>query len=191
MNSTIARATGLGIGIGLVTVTTVAASTTPPPTQEEMAKIEQPVLIESVPPLDGWHCDALGCTPERPEDRPPLTPQEQADVDAEGEQATDCDTFECNDAADPNRHAVGYVQAEDGSWVPESYYDAPDIDVNGDTDTVGEVQETVPPAVIHEDDPRWDCRTMGNRECGVQIGDTWYVITFGFGTSDPIAVRTR
>jgi hypothetical protein len=21
--------------------------------------------------------------------------------------------------------------------------------------------------VIYEDDPRWDCRTMGNRECGV------------------------
>ena len=29
------------------------------------------------------------------------------------------------------------------------------------------MQSRPPPAdVIHEDDPRWDCRTMGNRVCG-------------------------
>lgn len=35
------------------------------------------------------------------------------------------DTFEYNDAHDPNRGKPGYVQAEDGSWVPTTFYDKP------------------------------------------------------------------
>lgn len=32
------------------------------------------------------------------------------------------------------------------------------------------------PKVIHEDDPRWDCRTMGNRVCGVRTDGVLYLI---------------
>lgn len=36
----------------------------------------------------------------------------------------DNDSFYSNSSLDPNAHAPGYAQAEDGSWVPESYWDA-------------------------------------------------------------------
>lgn len=50
------------------------------------------------------------------------------------------------------------------------------------------VADTSPaPEVIMEDDPRWDCRTMGNLECGVEIQGTWYIITFANGA--PISTR--
>lgn len=38
------------------------------------------------------------------------------------------------------------------------------------------------PEVITEDDPRWDCREMGNRTCGVEVEGTWYVLDFATGT---------
>lgn len=47
----------------------------------------------------------------------------------------------------------------------------------------------LPPEVIHEDDPRWDCRVMGDYQCGVEIHGVTYVITFDQG--NPAAVRQR
>ncbi len=44
--------------------------------------------------------------------------------------------------------ASGMVQAEDGTWVPRSFY--------------------APRRLIHEDDPRFNWRTMGNRMRGIQ-----------------------
>lgn len=64
----------------------------------------------------------------------------------------------------------GQVMAEDMTCVPTSFYAAP-----------------APADVIHEDDPRWDCRTMGNRECGVTIQGQAYVVTFVDG--QPASVR--
>lgn len=52
-----------------------------------------------------------------------------------------------------------------------------------------EEQAQVPDA-IHEDDPRWDCRTMGNRTCGVQIEDAWYVVTFD-DAGKPLTITER
>ena len=43
-------------------------------------------------------------------------------------------------------------------------------------------------AVIEEDDPRWDCRTMGNRICGTDIAGTRYLVEFD-EDGQPIAVR--
>ena len=43
---------------------------------------------------------------------------------------------------------------------------------------------------INEDDPRWDCRTMGNRQCGVKIEGAWYVVTFD-AKGKPKSVRVR
>ncbi len=42
---------------------------------------------------------------------------------------------------------------------------------------------------ISEDDPRWDCRTMGNLTCGVEIKGAWYDITFVDG--EPVGVTPR
>lgn len=39
----------------------------------------------------------------------------------------------------------------------------------------------LPPEIIHEDDPRFDCRYMGNQRCGVEIHGVIYVITFENG----------
>ncbi|AKQ08521.1 tail length tape measure protein [Bacillus phage PBC2] len=38
---------------------------------------------------------------------------------------TNDDSFESNDRNDPNRGKAGYVQAEDGSWVPANFWDIP------------------------------------------------------------------
>jgi len=46
------------------------------------------------------------------------------------------------------------------------------------------------PAPIQEDDPGWDCRTMGNLSCGVEVEGEWYVITFD-AKGKPVAVRER
>lgn len=43
--------------------------------------------------------------------------------------------------------------------------------------------------VVEEDDPRWDCRTMGNQACGVQVMGKWYVVQFEDGV--PVSVRER
>lgn len=43
------------------------------------------------------------------------------------------------------------------------------------------------PERIEEDDPRWDCRTMGNFQCGVQIQGEWYVVTFEDGEPAGVA----
>lgn len=53
-----------------------------------------------------------------------------------------------------------------------------------------EATPTTPPAppadeVIYEDDPRWDCTTMGNRICGTDINGTWYLLDFNTGTFAP------
>lgn len=40
------------------------------------------------------------------------------------------------------------------------------LDRGGDSDGVGELQDDGSGEYIEEDDPRWDCRTMGNRTCG-------------------------
>lgn len=46
-----------------------------------------------------------------------------------------------------------------------------------------------PTTVIQEDDPNWDCRTMGNQICGVQIQGDWYNVQFHDGS--PIGVEAR
>lgn len=43
------------------------------------------------------------------------------------------------------------------------------------------------PERVEEDDPRWDCRTMGNFQCGVQIQGEWYVVTFEDGEPAGVA----
>lgn len=51
------------------------------------------------------------------------------------------------------------------------------LDENGDNDGVGELQQAGPnDPLIEEDDPRWDCRTMGNGVCGPVIDSGSYVI---------------
>ena len=50
--------------------------------------------------------------------------------------------------------------------------------------TVGTLASTQPT----EDSPEWECRTMGNRACGVEIGGTWYVVQFDANRT-PISVR--
>lgn len=60
----------------------------------------------------------------------------------------------------------GKVQAEDGSWVDPSFYAAAPV-------TAAPV---VAAPVINEDDPAWDCLTMGNRTCGanpIQRVEAW------------------
>lgn len=48
------------------------------------------------------------------------------------------------------------------------------------------ITPTIPaPEVIMEDDPRWDCRTMGNFTCGVEIQGVWYNLDFSTGTFSP------
>ena len=39
------------------------------------------------------------------------------------------------------------------------------------------------PGTIYEDDPQWDCRSMGNQICGVEIKGDWYLI--GFNNGEP------
>ena len=45
------------------------------------------------------------------------------------------------------------------------------------------------PEVIQEDDPRFDCRTMGNQKCGVEISGTWYVVSFIDGVATTVTLR--
>ena len=40
-----------------------------------------------------------------------------------------------------------------------------------------------------EDEPGWDCRTMGNQQCGVDIMGTWYVVEFIDGSPYEVYVR--
>lgn len=47
--------------------------------------------------------------------------------------------------------------------------------------SVSEFPEELPlTGVIEEDDPRWDCRTMGNMVCGVEIAGQMYNIHFDY-----------
>lgn len=39
------------------------------------------------------------------------------------------------------------------------------LDLSGDADGTAEVQDLTDGDRIEEDDPEWDCRTMGNRTC--------------------------
>ena len=48
-----------------------------------------------------------------------------------------------------------------------------------DTTTADWDIDTATDAPIMEDDPRWDCRTMGNALCGVTVQGTDYVLDFG------------
>lgn len=85
-----------------------------------------------------------------------------------------CDTFECNSAADPNRHAPGYIQAEDGSWVPDSFYNNPA--------TTPQPEDPDYPAAPNgepmEDDPDFDCRIHGNHICGAEVEGIIYLLDF-------------
>lgn len=45
------------------------------------------------------------------------------------------------------------------------------------------------PVAPQEDDPAFDCRVHGNQSCGVQIENTWYLVTFSDG--QPVSVRVR
>lgn len=67
---------------------------------------------------------------------------------------------------------------------------APVVEVTDSTPEPVIHEEPVVEEVIYEDDPRFDCRTMGNRQCGTQIEGTWYVVTFDAGGA-PLSVRVR
>jgi len=41
---------------------------------------------------------------------------------------------------------------------------------------------------IEEDDPEWDCRTMGNHTCAVTMGTNDYVVTFN-DAGDPVRIE--
>ena len=45
---------------------------------------------------------------------------------------------------------------------------------------------------VQEDDPAWDCRIMGDHECGAQVYNStdWYIITFD-AEGLPVSVRVR
>lgn len=83
----------------------------------------------------------------------------------------------------------GYVMAEDGSCVPSTYYDdCPEGEFLAvDGACWPDAYDT--PEIIYEDDPRWDCRTMGNQSCGVEIGGLWYIVVFEDG--QPVDVYPR
>lgn len=82
-----------------------------------------------------------------------------------------------------------------GEPVISEAEEAQALDTTGDTDTTGEVQVEVTdaplPDPIEEDDPRWDCRTMGNGGCGVEIEGQWYVVQFDVTTGLPQYVMPR
>lgn len=59
-----------------------------------------------------------------------------------------------------------------------------------DTNEATVSQPTQATQQIQEDDPRWDCRTMGNRICGVSYAGTDYVIHYNSqGFVDMVATR--
>ncbi len=71
--------------------------------------------------------------------------------------------------------------------VPTTWEDVPVPPIEPDVQL-----PTLPAPVtehISEDDPRWDCRTMGNLTCGVEIMGTWYTVTFECG--EPVSVSRR
>lgn len=47
------------------------------------------------------------------------------------------------------------------------------------------------PERIYEDDPRWDCRTMGNRGCGVQDSSGAWLVVVHDAAGYPTHVVTR
>jgi hypothetical protein len=55
---------------------------------------------------------------------------------------------------------------------------APLILVGVSSESLAHTQRIERGQVIHEDDPRWDCRTMGNHTCGVMIEGQWYLVKF-------------
>lgn len=69
------------------------------------------------------------------------------------------------------------------------------LTVAANCDTIPEPTPTsTTPATptIQEDDPNWDCSTMGNYQCGVQLPNgNWYVITFDPATGEPLNVKWR
>lgn len=59
-----------------------------------------------------------------------------------------------------------------------------------DTNEATVSQPTHATQQIREDDPRWDCRTMGNRICGLSYTGTDYVIHYDTqGFADMVATR--
>ncbi len=58
--------------------------------------------------------------------------------------------------------ASGMAQAEDGSWVPKTYWD------KRNAARAARPHHHHPRRVIHEDQAGWDWRTMGNRMRGIQ-----------------------
>lgn len=67
----------------------------------------------------------------------------------------------------------------------------------GPSPTTVSLQRMAQPA---EDDPRFDCRYHGNRQCGVRLDpkpsdgksqSVWYVIQFKGNPAKPVSVRQR
>ena len=83
------------------------------------------------------------------------------------------------------------VTAWDGTPVPE--WGVETYMATGEVPAIGEVVEIDPaevtPGVANEDQPGWDCRTMGNLKCGVFIVDQWYIVEFSAGV--PASVYPR
>lgn len=59
-----------------------------------------------------------------------------------------------------------------------------------DTNEATVSQPTHATQQIQEDDPRWDCRTMGDQVCTVKYADTFYVAHYNDqGFVDMVATR--
>ena len=70
-------------------------------------------------------------------------------------------------------------------WDDVTLHDTDPIDIESETwyepTPPGMVAPAPLPAAIHEDEPGWDCTTMGNQSCGEDIGGVWHVTRYENG----------
>lgn len=120
--------------------------------------------------------------PEPVESVPPTVPDEPEPVFSSEPVETMADCREILKSADDGTEiwTECYVWFVETSETPEEQAEAQEI-LTRDAEPE--------PERIEEDDPRWDCRTMGNFQCGVQIQGEWYVVTFEDG--EPVGVAKQ
>lgn len=118
--------------------------------------------------------------PEPVESVPPTVPDEPEPVLSSEPVETMADCREILKSADDGSETWTecYVWFVETSETPEEQAEAQEI-------LTRDVEPE--PERIDDDDPRWDCRTMGNFQCGVQIQGEWYVVTFEDGEPAGVA----
>lgn len=67
--------------------------------------------------------------------------------------------------------------------------DAPEFQFENRDEIIEYETEYESDDIIHEDDPRWDCRFDGNEICGVEISGVGYNIQFRDGSPGLVTVR--